>query len=81
MLGRVCRCDTKYDQQNIYFITVKDTIDEYKVELFKKRIGLIKILLGDESIGTLENYDCGYIDIDYSDIKELKKNFLWKRNR
>lgn len=80
VLGRICRCDSTYSQQNIYFITVNKTIDEYKIELFKKRIGLIKVLLGMESVGTLENFGCDYIDIDYSDVKELKKNLLWKRN-
>ena len=81
VLGRICRCDSTYSQQNIYFITVNKTIDEYKVELFKKRIGLIRVLLGMESIGTLENCDCNcdYVDIDYSDIKELKNSLLWKR--
>jgi hypothetical protein len=81
LCGRICRADTTYDKQNIYFITVSNTIDEYKVELFKKRIGLIKILLGDDSIGTLENCDCNYVDIDYSDIKTLKNNLLWNRKR
>ncbi len=79
LCGRICRTDTTYNNQNIYFIYTKNTIDEYRIELFKKRIGLIKTLLGMESIGTLENCDCSYIDIDYSDIKQLKKNFLWKK--
>lgn len=77
--GRICRTDTTYDKQNIYFIYTNNTIDEYRVELFKKRISLIKILLGDDSIGTLENCNCNYIDVDYSDIKELKRNLLWRR--
>jgi ERCC4-related helicase len=81
LFGRICRCDSTYNQQNVYLITVNKTIDEYKIELFKKRIGLIKMLLGMESIGTLENCGCNYVDVDYSDIKELKKNLLWKRNR
>lgn len=81
LCGRVCRSDTTYDTQNIYFIYTKDTIDEYRVELFKKRIGLIKMLLGMESIGTLENCDCNYIDVDYSDIKELKSSLLWRRGK
>jgi hypothetical protein len=71
--------DSTYDSQNIYFISVKDTIDTYRTTLLKKRIGLIKILLGDESMGALDSCECSYIDIDYSDTKELKKNFLWKR--
>ena len=81
LCGRVCRSDTTYDTQNIYFIYTKATIDEYRVELFKKRIGLIKTLLGIESIGTLENCGCNYVDIDYSDTKELKKNLLWRRSK
>lgn len=81
VLGRICRCDSTYSQQNVYLITVSKTIDEYKIELFKKRIGLIKMLLGMDSIGTLESCGCDYVDVDYSDIKELKKNLLWKRNR
>jgi hypothetical protein len=81
LCGRICRKDTTYDHQNIYFLSVNGTIDEYKVELFKKRIGLIKTLLGSDSIGTLENCDCCYVDIDYSDIKELKNHLLWRRGK
>lgn len=81
LCGRICRTDTTYDRQNIYFITVSNTIDEYKAELFKKRISLIKMLLGDDSIGTLENCDCNYIDIDYSDAKELKNRLLWNKSK
>lgn len=81
LCGRICRTDTTYDKQNIYFIYTSNTIDEYRVELFKKRINLIKVLLGDDSIGTLENCNCNYIDVDYSDIKELKRDLLWRRDR
>ena len=81
VLGRICRTDTTYDHQNMYFLSVNGTIDEYKIELFKKRIGLIKALLGVESIGTLENYECNYLDVDYSDTKELKRNLLWRKDK
>jgi hypothetical protein len=81
VLGRICRQDTTYDTQNVYFLSVNGTIDEYKIELFKKRIGLIKSLLGTESIGTLENYECNYLDVDYSDTKELKRNLLWRKDK
>lgn len=77
--GRVCRMDSTYNVQNIYFISAKDTIDTYRTSLLKKRIGLIKLLLGEESTGALDNCECNYIDIDYSDTKQLKKNFLWKK--
>lgn len=78
LTGRVCRMDSTYKQQNIYFISTSNTIDTYRTTLLKKRIGLIKLLLGDESTGALDSCECNYIDIDYSDVKELKKNFLWK---
>ena len=71
--------DSSYDHQNIYFISVNNTVDEYKIELFKRRISLIKTLLGAESVNTLDSSECNYIDIDYSDTKQLKKNFLWKK--
>lgn len=71
--------DSTYNVQNIYFISAKDTIDTYRTSLLKKRIGLIKLLLGEESTGALDNCECNYIDIDYSDTKQLKKNFLWKK--
>lgn len=76
----MCRVDSAYNTQNIYFISVKNTIDTYRTTLLQKRIGLIKLLLGDESMGALDNCECNYIDVDYSDTKELKKNFLWKRD-
>ena len=79
VLGRICRVDTTYDHQNVSFISVNSTIDEYKIELFKRRISLVKVLLGIESVGTLDNCECCYIDVDYSDIKELKRHLLWKR--
>lgn len=79
VLGRICRVDTTFDHQNVSFLSVNSTIDEYKIELFKRRISLVKVLLGIESVGTLDNCECCYIDIDYSDIKELKRHLLWKR--
>ena len=79
VLGRICRVDTTYDHQNVSFISVNSTIDEYKIKLFKRRISLVKVLLGIESVGTLDNCECCYIDVDYSDIKELKRHLLWKR--
>ena len=79
VLGRICRVDTTFDHQNVAFLSVNNTIDEYKIELFKRHINLIKILLGVESVGTLDNCECCYIDVDYSNAKELKKRLLWRR--
>lgn len=78
VLGRICRCDTTYDKQNAYILAVSKTIDEYKVELFKKNISLIMSLLGNESMGTLEQ--CTYLDVSADDKSTLKRHLLWKRD-
>ena len=79
VLGRICRMDSIFDHQNVYFISVSDTIDTYKTALFKKHLNLINALLGKEAIGTLENCTCQYLDVDLNDIKELKKTQLWRK--
>ena len=75
--GRICRTDTTYDHQNIIVLSVKDTIDDYKVTLFKDHLSLISKLLGKDNTGVLT--DCEYLDIDRSNMKELKNNLLWRR--
>ena len=77
--GRVCRVDSTYDHQNITVLSVKDTIDDYKVTLLKDHLSLINKLLGNEAMGAVE--DCEYLDIDRSNIKMLKNNLLWRRNK
>ena len=77
--GRICRQDSTYDHQNIIILTIKETIDEYKATLFKDHLSLISKLLGDEGTGVLT--DCEYIDIDRSNMKELKNSLLWRRNK
>lgn len=76
--GRICRCDSIYDHQNIIAISVKNTIDDYKVTLLKDHLSLIQKLLGNEAMGAVE--DCEYLDIDRSNMKALKNNLLWRRN-
>ena len=77
--GRVCRVDSTYDHQNITVLSVKDTIDDYKVTLLKDHLSLIQKLLGNEAMGAVE--DCEYLDIDRSNMKALKNNLLWRRNK
>ena len=77
--GRICRVSSTYDHQDICILSVKDTIDEYKVTLFKDHLSLISKLLGDEGTGVLS--DCEYLDIDRANMKELKNNLLWCRNK
>ena len=85
VLGRVCRVDSTYDRQNIYFISVSNTIDTYKTSLLKNHISLISTLLGMESLGTLDaldNQECNYIDVDVGTEKRmLKSTMLWRRNK
>lgn len=77
--GRICRVDSTFDHQNIIALTVKDTIDEYKVTLLKDHLSLINKLLGNEAMGAIE--DCEYLDIDRSNMKELKNSLLWRRDK
>jgi hypothetical protein len=86
VLGRICRCDSTYDHQNIYFISVSNTIDTYKTSLFSKHISLIKALLGVDSLGTLDSLNdqeqCNYIDVDLgTERKMLKNTMLWRRDK
>lgn len=77
--GRICRTDSTYDHQNIIVLSAKDTIDEYKVTLFKDHLSLIQKLLGDEAMGAVE--DCEYLDIDRANMKEIKNSLLWRRDK
>lgn len=86
VLGRICRVDSAYDKQNIYFISVSGTIDTYKTSLLKNHIALINTLLGVESLGTLDtlnsNEECNYVDIDLGTEKRMLKNtMLWRRDK
>lgn len=83
-LGRICRLDTTYDKQNIYFIGVSNTIDTYKTSLFKSHTSLINSILGIEALGTLDNItndsQCNYLDTDIGAEKKMLKNtMLWRR--
>lgn len=76
---RICRVDSTYQTQNIYFISVSDTIDTYKTSLLKTHTKLIDVLLGKEAVGTLD--ECTYLDVDSSDKRQLKNTLLWRRNK
>lgn len=60
-------------------MSVKNTIDDYKITLFKDHLSLIKKLLGDEAMGAVE--DCEYLDIDKSNMQDIKNSLLWRRNK
>ena len=73
--GRICRADTTFDKQNFYILEVDQTIDSYRIALFKDHLALLDRLLGKECRGTLT---CDYIEIDRMKMKDLKKSLLWR---
>lgn len=79
--------DSKFDKQNIYFISATDTIDTYKTSLFKSHTALINSLLGIEALGTLDavsddNSACKFLDTDIGAEKKMLKNtMLWRRDK
>ena len=77
--------DSTYAQQNVYFVSVSNTIDTYKTSLFKNHTALINSVLGIEALGTLDKFaddTCKYLDTDIgSEKKMLKNTMLWHRNK
>jgi hypothetical protein len=73
--GRICRVDTTFDKQNFYILEVDQTIDSYRIALFKDHLALLDRLLGKECRGTLT---CDYVEIDRMKMKDLKKALLWR---
>lgn len=76
LIGRVCRCDTTYETQHVYFLEVQETIDTYKRLLVQSNASLIKEVLGpsqnlpyfkDSSQDTMKKYR-----------NYFKRKFLWK---
>lgn len=75
LTGRICRVDTTWSQQNIYFLSTSQTIDNYKMVLFKDHLALIDRLLGDDCRGTLT---CPYVEINREHLSALKHSTLWR---
>lgn len=73
--GRICRVDTTFNKQNFYILEVDQTIDSYRIALFKDHLALLDRLLGKECRGTLT---CDYVEIDRMKMKDLKKSLLWR---
>ena len=76
-IGRVTRVDTKYPKQNIYFLLVKDTIDEYKYLLVKTHLNVINQVLGvDDNMLTVSP------DFDMLKFRDhLKRKLLWSAKK
>ena len=71
-IGRVCRVDSKFKEQNIYIIETKNTIDTYKKLIFNKNIGLIKQLFNNQTTLPLD-----MLNVELHDKDEMKKTLLW----
>lgn len=74
-IGRVCRVDSKYKEQNVYIIETQNTIDTYKKLIFNKNIGLIKQLFNCQTTLPLD-----MLNVELHDRDEMKKSLLWCKN-
>lgn len=76
-VGRITRLDSKYNEQNCYFIEAEDTIDTYKILLIQHHTHLIKALFGNET--SLPDVD--KIDKDFMNKYRsyLKRKLLWRK--
>lgn len=77
LIGRICRVDTKYPVQNLYFLTASKTIDEYKTILFNLHQTLISYIYGD--IQTLPTVTLVDPEQALKIRNRAKQQMLWKR--
>ena len=73
-IGRVCRRDSLFKTQYCIFITMKDTIDEYKYRLFQNHLNLVQQSVG---VGTDVPVTEDYLMTDSKDLQRMKDEFLW----
>ena len=71
-IGRICRADTKYSTQHVYFLEVKDTIDTYKRKVVESKIKNVQNLFG-------KNPTLPDIKDEKIDKEKLKKSLLWRK--
>ena len=74
-IGRICRVDSTFPQQNVYILEVKNTIDTYKRILFKDNLWLIRQLFSGQT--TLPT---DVMTVDAKEINRMKQSLLWCRN-
>lgn len=74
-VGRICRRDSKFKYQYCIFITMEETVDEYKFRLFQNHLNLVQ-----QSVGAGADIPLNkeYLTHGSNDIKELKDTLLWK---
>lgn len=71
-IGRICRADTSYEVQRVYFLEVRDTIDTYKRKVVESKIKNVQNLFG-------SNPTLPQIKDEKIDKEQLKKSLLWKK--
>lgn len=74
VVGRVARYFSAYKHYNIYFLTLNNTLDEYKYNYVSSRRDIVEKVLQNECLpqGMLESYNA---DI----LKDMRRKTLWKR--
>lgn len=74
-VGRICRVDTKYAEQNVCILEVNQTIDTYKRILFKDNLWLIRQLFSGQTTMPTD-----VMSVDEKAVNEMKQRFLWCRS-
>lgn len=72
-IGRICRMFGEYDEFFIHYITVEETLDEYKKILLSSKKELEEEILGSD---TIELSQVKSFDADV--LKKIKNQMLWK---
>lgn len=76
VLGRVSRYYSSFNEFEVYYVTVKDTIDDYKLNYITQNSEPIRKVLNNE-IGSNINM----LFSDYNDyvLRKLKNQYLWQK--
>ena len=73
-IGRICRCDSVFPEQNVYIVEIENTIDTYKRILFKNNLWLIRQLFSSQT--TLPT---DVMSVDNKMKNAMKQKLLWCR--
>lgn len=74
-VGRVARTDSVYDNQNVYILEVKDTIDTYKRLLLQSNMTLVQAIFGKDR--TMPYYGDVEQDVMKKYRQYFKNKMLW----
>lgn len=76
-IGRVCRDFGKFNDFNIHFIVVEDTLDEYKQILLSSKKELEMEILHSDTIQVKNDMK----SFDLTVLKKLRQRMLWKTGK